>query len=257
MRGNGHERAARPFKRWRLTGCVLIGLTVGCSGRRVTELLPSPPLPSLRPSTVWTEPFQVLDPARWREVVLRGHTQYQVVQVDGRTCLRAQSDGTASLLVSVVRFDPDDSPWLSWEWRVDRLVEREALDRKEGADAAARIYVYFETSGLPWQKRSLDYVWSAALPPGTHLSSPFSPAAKLIVVESGAAALGQWRRVERHLGEDYRRCFGAAPPDVVAIGVMSDSDNTGSRTLAHVDELRVGRRPLGRGSKGRSSPPRQ
>jgi len=242
--------------RW-LGGCVLLGLTVGCSSRRLTGFVPPPFLPSRHPSTVWAEPFQTLDPARWREVVLRGHTQYEAVEVDGRRCLRAQSDGTASLLVSVVRFDPDESPWLSWEWRVDRLVEREMLNRKEGADAAARIYVYFETRGLPWQKRSLDYVWSAALPKGTRLSSPFSPVAKLIVVESGAEALGQWQRVERHLGEDYRRCFGAAPPDVVAIGVMSDSDNTGSRTLAHVDELRVGRRPLGRGSKGRSSPPRQ
>jgi hypothetical protein len=105
--------------------------------------------------------------------------------------------------------------------------------------------VYFETGGLPWQKRSLDYVWSASLPAGTVLDSAFSPASKIIVMESGVESPGRWRTVERNLQADYQRSFGRGPvPNVVAIGLMSDSDNTGGETLAYFDTVRVSRVPL-------------
>ena len=49
----------------------------------------------------------------------------------------------------------------------------------------------------------------------------------MIVVQSGTEGLGQWRDVRRNLREDYRRAFGAAPGPVVAVAVMTDTDNTG------------------------------
>jgi len=201
--------------------------------------LPPPTSPIL-----WSEPFDALNPEVWREIEVRGHTQYDVVALDGRSCLRATSHQAASILLAPVRFDPETHEWLSWNWRVDRLVEREALERKDGSDAAARVYVYFESRGLPWQKRSLDYVWSASLPAGTVLSSAYSAESKILVVESGADSLGRWRAVERNLEDDYERCFGPSRrlPDVIAIGIMSDTDNTGGDALAYVDDLRVSRR---------------
>lgn len=235
---------------WMLMLCA----AAGCQGRRFSV----PPLPSFigpaSSSVVWVEPFLLLGPDRWREVSVRGRTIYDVVTLDGRDCLRAFSRDGASILLSPVRFEPRDAPWLSWTWRVDRLVEREALETKQGSDAAARVYVYFESPGLPWQKPSLDYVWSAALPDGTVLSSAFSAKSKIIVVEHGAEALGQWRQVQRNIVEDYERTFGKAPPRVIAIGVMSDTDNTGGETLAYFDDLRVSRQPpdsaKGRGRGG-------
>lgn len=210
----------------------------GCAAPRPSGLASRPLPPAL-----WAESFDALNRQRWREVELRGRTQYEAVTLDGRHCLRAFSHDGASILVSAVRESPDGSLWLSWEWRVDQLVSGEALDRKDGSDAAARVYVYFESPGLPWQKRSVDYVWSASLPVGTMLSSPFSSSSKIIVVERGDAALGQWRTVKRNLGADYLRCFGRPAPRVVAIGIMSDTDNTHTRSLAYFDELRISRGP--------------
>ena len=121
----------------------------------------------------------------------------------------------------------------------------QCAEREDGSDAAARVYVYFETKGLPWQKRSLDYVWSASLPVGTILSSAYSSKSKIIVVESGPAHLGEWQGVERNLEDDYARCFGTQDlPDVIAIGLMSDTDNTGGSALAYFDELQVSREPI-------------
>ena len=170
---------------------------------------------------------------------MHGHTSYQTATVEDRRCLKAESHAGASMLLHPLRFDPGTYEWLSWHWRVEHPVTREALERKEGSDAAARVYVYFETKGLPWEKRNIDYVWSVSLPVGTILSSAFSPSSKIIVVESGSASLGQWRMVERNLAADYKRCFGDDPPDVIAIGVMTDTDNTAGEALAYYDDLRV------------------
>ena len=55
---------------------------------------------------------------------------------------------------------------------------------------------------------------------------------RMIVAESGTARLGQWVTVRRNVLEDYRRAFGESPWDVVAVGVMTDSDNTGTTARA-------------------------
>jgi len=41
--------------------------------------------------------------------------------------------------------------------------------------------------------------------------------------------------------EDYRRAFGEEPPRIRAVAVMSDSDNTGARTVAWYGDIRFGR----------------
>ena len=215
----------------------LLLLAPGCATQQITVPLVPPLIAAPKSPIVWSEPFDALNRERWREVEIKHRTEYQAVSLDGRRCLQARSQGGASILLSPVRFNPETAPWVSWAWRVDQLVKGEALERKNGSDAAARIYVYFEAAGLPWQKRSLDYVWSASLPVGTIMSSAYSPESKILVVESGDQALGRWRAEERNLKEDYERCFGQHLPDVIAIGLMSDTDNTGAAALAYVDDL--------------------
>jgi hypothetical protein len=178
-----------------------------------------------------------------------GHTRYEAVTLDGRQCLRAQSTAGASILLTEARFDPEQYEWLSWAWRVDQLIEGENLTAKGGSDASARVYVYFDTGGLPWQKRNLDYVWSASLPVGTVLTSAYSETSKIIVVESGAEHLGRWRSVERNLEDDYELVFGKAKklPKVAAIGIMTDTDNTKGSALAYFDDLAItNERPSGK-----------
>ena len=219
---------------------VFLLFVPACATHRVTT--PSASLPSAHPAIVWSESFDEVNPEHWREVEVRRHTLYEATDLDGRRCLRVESRNGASILLRPMRFDADTYAWLSWDWRVDRHVEREALSDKGGSDVAARIYVYFDSQGLPWQKRSLDYVWSASLPVGTVMNSAFSADSKIIVVDSGSA--GQWRHVERNLQKDFERSFGKPMPSAIAIGVMGDSDNTEGDSLAYVDELRLSRDPL-------------
>ena len=203
-----------------------------------------PLLPQAMSAVVWEEPFEALNPNRWQVVQVRRRTDYSEAQLDGRSCLRAYSRNGASILLTRLSVNPATCQWFSWDWRVDRFVAGEALERKSGSDASARVYVYFDVGGLPWQKRNIDYVWSASLPSGTVLESAFSSESKIVVVESGLSASGRWRTVERNLKADYERCFGKGPlPRVIAIGIMTDTDNTHGEALAYFDNLRVSRLP--------------
>lgn len=225
--------------------CGLLLSAPGCSSHRVTVPLMPPFIPQAKSAVRWEERFDELSPAAWREVSVRRRTDYSPVELDGRRCLRADSRHGASILLSSVPFNPETFEWFSWSWRVDTFVDGEALQRKDGSDASARVYVYFETGGLPWQKRNIDYVWSAMLPIDTLLDSAFSSSSKIIVVESGSGSVGQWRTVERNLQDDYERCFGKGRlPEVIAIGIMTDTDNTGATALAYFDDLRISRLPL-------------
>lgn len=190
---------------------------------------------------LFRESFERLDLTQWREVPVKGRTIYAVTPLDGSTSLKAYSHAAASILVHPVNFDPHEYPWLSWRWRVDRLVDGEDLRHKRGSDASARVYVYFDTRGLPWQKRNLDYVWSRGLPVGTNVNSAYTNQSKLFVVESGSAHVGQWRSVSRNLVEDYRRVFGHEPPRAAAIGLMVDTDNTRSEAVAFFDDVLISR----------------
>ena len=236
--------------------CVLLSLS-GCATQHVTVPLMPPLIPQALPSVIWEEPFDELNPEAWQTVQVRRRTDYSAVGLDGRSCLRADSHDGASILLHPISFNPDNVEWISWDWRVDAFVQGEALERKEGSDASARVYVYFDLGALPWQKRNIDYVWSASLPAGTILSSIFSSESKIIVVESGTDSARTWRTVERNLRDDYVRCFGRGPlPRVLAVGIMTDTDNTKADALAYFDSFRVSRQPLHQASaaSGRKNP---
>ena len=225
----------------RVQGAVCIVLLAGCAQRQgnvsLIHLLVGPTQSPL----FWSESFDDGDANRWHRVEVRGQTDYTVVTLDGRRCLKAHSHQNASILLTRLRFNPETYGQLSWEWRVDQLPAGEALDRKHGSDASARVYVYFNAPAMPWQRRNLDYVWSASLPVGTTLHSAYSMESKIIVLESGPEYRGHWRSETRNLVDDFHTCFGGRPPEVIAIGLMSDTDNTGSEALAYFDDVRVSR----------------
>lgn len=187
------------------------------------------------------ESFDAPDLARWQEVEVNGRTAYAIQAEGGERYLAVSSRAGASILLRFVRFDPARYERLSWRWRIDQFTGREDLRSKRGSDAAARLYVYFNSKGLPWQKRNLDYVWSEHLPVDTLLTSAFSSSSKIIVAQSGVSSAGQWQQVTRNLEDDYRRAFGQEAPDVVAIGVMTDTDSTGAQAAAAFDEVVISR----------------
>jgi hypothetical protein len=86
---------------------------------------------------------------------------------------------------------------------------------------------------------TLMYVWCNQCEPGTVIASPRTDRIRKLVVESGPRRLNQWLDYERDIRADYERVFGEKPGALVGIGIMSDTDNTRSRSQAWYGPLRL------------------
>jgi hypothetical protein len=187
-------------------------------------------------------------PADWLGWGLRSgkqRTEYRLVDGAAGTVLEAVAEKSATGLYRRIRVDPHRQPLLEWSWRVDHLMA--GADMRIGAreDSVARMVISFHGdpqkldfedrarlrlakifAGEPLPYAMLIYVWSNEIPVETALPSPQIDRIRIIVVENGAARLGQWLHYRRNIVEDYRRAFGRDPGDIVAVGVLTDSDNT-------------------------------
>jgi hypothetical protein len=184
-------------------------------------------------------------------------TEYVVVREAGEHVLRGESRGGASALLRTVDLDPRVHRRLAWRFRAERLPAAADRSRREGDDYAARVYVAFDSAAAGLWARAREqaaewlrgrrppghaicYVWDTGLPVETGYDNPYSPRVKMLVVESGSARRGRWVEVQRDVLADYRRLFGAEPPRIVGLAVMTDADDTGSHALAWYGGLSLG-----------------
>ena len=115
---------------------------------------------------------------------------------------------------------------LRWRWRVHDLPEGSDETDGDKNDSAAAVRLIIGKSSLnPLAGKSLKYIWSATLPKGTVISSSRQ---HMIVLRSGTDDLGKWVWEEVNAYQDYRRLFGGDPRPVDYVGLLTDSDNTGT-----------------------------
>lgn len=198
-------------------------------------------------------------PERWRSYVIvpwKPRTEYALVESDGQVALEARSERAASGLYRYVRVRPQTHPTLEWRWRVPRLIEGADPRAAATEDSPVRVIVSFHgdaarldegerskmrlaeaLSGRAMPYATLMYIWSNDLPVGTVVHNPHTSRVRMIVAESGPARLGRWVEVRRNVLEDFRRAFGENPWDVVAVGVMTDSDNTATSARAYYGDI--------------------
>jgi hypothetical protein len=235
------RRAA--MTRWMLAVALSFGAAQGDAARAGEVGLPPPGRDHWRPLAF---------PKVSRETV------YTPVELDGREAVRAESRCSASaLLLRLEALDLERTPRLRWEWRVERDVAVADHRIKEGDDFAARVYVLFEfrpESAGVWERlrrratavmfgselpgNAVNYVWSSREPAGAVWDNPFTAHSRM--VSRGAGPLGVWRSEEVDVLADYRARFGAPVPPVVAVAVMSDSDNSCQAAEAYLARFRFG-----------------
>ncbi len=159
---------------------------------------------------------------------------YVVRQEGDRKYLHAEAKDQSVQIGRDEKFDPKRYPTLTWRWRVQALPAGGDERKKETGDSAAGIYVIFGGWPVP---NTVKYVWSATLPPGTRLESPFADETKIVVLRSGNSNPGEWVQERVNVLEDYRKFFGEDPPEAKGIGILTDSDNTNSRAAADYDAI--------------------
>lgn len=231
---------------WRATAMIALVLAPCVAGAA-----PAVPAFSRMGQGAAIEGWKVLKPAP-----KAADTRYTLVQDAGQTVLRADADKSMSGLIHTIRVDTRRYPLLRWRWKVAAPVAAADMTQKSGDDYAARVYVMFDypAARLPFSTRlkmqlaeslygqpipaaALNYVWDNRQPVGTIQANTYTDRARMIVVRSGAAQANQWMTETRDLRADFRAAFGEEAPDVVALAIATDTDNTGSRAVAWYGDI--------------------
>lgn len=197
-------------------------------------------------------------PDGWKPLIFKKvpvQTKYEIV-IDGDvTVVKACSEGSASGLTKEVKIDPREYPIVRWRWKVENVLKNSDVNRREGDDYPARLYITFEYDpdkvGLSKKLKykagraifgdipiaALNYIWETNTPVGTIVENAFTDFAQMIVVESGLQKVGAWIDEERNLYEDYKKAFRDEPPMINGVAIMSDTDNTKERAVAYYGDI--------------------
>lgn len=174
-------------------------------------------------------------PAGWILKEFAGRSEVDLRRSEGRLVLRLRSDRASFALHRDVTLDLAEFPVLTWAWNVARLPTGGDVRLPLRDDQAAQLYVIFPRWPSPLTRSDvIGYVWDTTAPVGTRLTSGRAANVKIIVVESGGAELGAWRRFERNVADDYATLFGRKAPRPGKLALMIDSNDTRSDAEAMV-----------------------
>ena len=197
-------------------------------------------------------------PDGWKPLTFKKverHTQYEVVKDGSTAVVKAISEASASGLTKEVMIDPHEYPIVRWRWKVENLLQKSNVNRKDGDDYPARLYITFayEPDKVGFGRKlkykagqalfgdipigALNYIWDSKSPIGTIVDNAFTDFAKMIVVQSGAQGIGSWVEEERDVYQDYKLAFGEEPPAINGVAIMSDTDNTKERVVAYYGDI--------------------
>jgi hypothetical protein len=197
----------------------------------------------------------------WTHKTLPGKrpTRYQVTEVEGRTVVRADADAAVSLFRRAVRIEANQLGSIEFAWRVQSLLEKADLTQRGVEDAPVRLLLAFDgdrskfssknrmlsdlsasITGEPLPYATLMYVWDNQAQVGTVIpAGSGTDRIRKLVLDSGPALAKTWRTHRRDIAADYRHVFGEEPGALVAVALMTDSDNTRSRAQAWYGQVRI------------------
>lgn len=183
-------------------------------------------------------------PAGWQLKEFAGQADVELLR-DEMLALRLRSHRASYLLHRDVAIDVHAYPWLSWSWKVVQLPSGGDVRVSGSNDQAAQLYVVFPRWPDPRQSSDvIGYVWDTTAPVELRAANTQAPNVRVIVVASGPARLGAWRRFERNIAQDHVALFGRQPPQAGKIAVMIDSNDTRSGAEALVADIQFSRAPL-------------
>ncbi len=190
---------------------------------------------------------------KWRHHTFPGKrsTHYKLQQIEDRQALYSHASSAASMLRQNLRVEAGDLGRLKFSWKVPALIPHAKLDERASDDSPVRVVLVFEgdrstfsaknamlselaltLTGEALPYATLMYVWDNHSAPGTLIVNRRTDRIRALVLESGAQSLGRWLDYERNIVTDFTKAFGEAPGALVAVGLMTDTDNTLQKTSA-------------------------
>jgi hypothetical protein len=177
-------------------------------------------------------------PSGWEVREFAGRADVELVRGERGLALHLRSARTSFAVYRDLVVDLEEFPTLAWSWKVSRLPAGGDVRDRGRDDQAAQVYVVFPRWPAPrTQSEVIGYVWDTTAPVGTITVSAKASNVKLIVIESGPADLGSWRRAQRNVATDYQTLFGRRAPRVGAVALMIDSNDTRDAADSTIGDL--------------------
>jgi hypothetical protein len=151
--------------------------------------------------------------------------------------------------------DLSRTPILAWRWQIEQGLEVADERSPQGDDFAARVYAMFafEPERATWTERlrhrfgslvydpdppgsAINFTWASRAPVGESWKNPRAATSRMVVLASGPA--DGWREERADIPAWYARLFGHPPPELLALGLMTDSDDTCQRAVALYADFR-------------------
>ena len=174
----------------------------------------------------------------WKSKEFKGKTDYQIIQLDGKTVLKAVSNSSASGLFKEQRIDLYKTPYLNWSWRIENRLGKLNEQTKSGDDYAARVYVVIDGGWIFWNTRAINYVWASNTKKGEIWPNAFAgDHAMMIALRSADDQLRTWRSEKRNILQDLQRLFGDRIRFIDAVAVMTDTDNAKGKATAFYADI--------------------
>lgn len=200
-------------------------------------------------------------PRGWNAWIItraKASTDYELV-VDPqlqRVVLHAHANRAATGLRQRLDVDPAHKPRIRWSWRVLRQIQDADVTDQYADDAPVRLLLFFDgdVSRLPPREQTLRdvaklltgqaipyatlmYVWDRRAPVGQVVPHGRTQQIRMVVAGSGNERLGRWKHFERDYRRDYLQAFGAEPGRLIGVGVLTDTDNTGTTTEGYYGDI--------------------
>ncbi len=184
------------------------------------------------------------------------HSEYSLVEDAGTVVIKAVSEQSASGLTRPISIDPAAYPVIRWRWKVNNILQKGDVTRRDGDDYPARIYISFvfdpDRAGY-WARlehkaaqllrggdvpyRAISYIWGSGSPAGTMVANAYTDRVMMFVVQSGPDNVQQWVMQERDVYADYKKAFGEEPTMISGVAIMTDTDNTRESAVAWYGDI--------------------
>lgn len=198
-------------------------------------------------------------PIGWQIIQLEKNvtpTQYRSLYWDGVNAIESQANRSMALMARKVDVDLKVTPVLCWRWRIEDVLKKADMKRRQGDDYAARVYIAF---ALPPEALSftdkaalsvaraffgdrvpdaaVNYVWDNRYPVDTRMPNAYTDRAQMIVRRTGNAEVGRWVTERVDVRDDVVRTFGSDKAKPILVAIASDTDNTGEKVRAGFADL--------------------
>ena len=146
-------------------------------------------------------------------------------------------DGNTTTIGTKLPLNPYKARYLKFKFKVEVMPQGADLSKKSLEDSAFRLFILFDKGG-GWfsPPNTLTYAYGTTHRKGKQFTSPRFDNLKIYIVAGGKSELNRWITCERNILSDYQQAFGTNKvPNIKAIGIKSDANHTGAKTLAKLE----------------------